>query len=84
MRDLKHIKSFNEAKENLNRSDVRRSLKKDDIVLYNGDRYIIINRIDDDIILKPLRNTYGGSYQSSPMSYPTFKTNINDTKLSFF
>jgi hypothetical protein len=83
MKYLKHIKRFNEATENLNKSDVRSSLKKDDIVLYNDDRYIIINRIDDDIILKPLRNPYGGSYQSSPMSYPTFKTNINDTKLNF-
>ncbi len=63
--------------------NVRSSLKKDDIVLYDGDRYIIIDRTDDDITLRPLRNPYGGSYHSSPMSYPTFKTNINDTKLSF-
>ena len=80
----KHIQNFNEHQENLNISDVRSSLKKDDIVLYDGDRYIIIDRIDDDIILRPLRNPYGGSYHSSPMSYPTFKTNINDIKLSFF
>ena len=88
----KHIKRFNEHVENSNSelskrspiSDVRSSLKKDDIVLYDGDRYIIIDRTDDDIVLRPLRNPYSGSYHSSSMSYPTFKTNINDTKLSFF
>jgi hypothetical protein len=84
MKDNKHIQSFNEHQENLNISDVRSSLKKDDIVLYDGDRYIIIDRTDDNIVLRPLRNPYGGSHHSSPMSYPTFKTNINDTKLSFF
>ena len=83
MKDKKYIKSFNEHGENLNISDVRSSLKKDDIVLYDGDRYIIIDRTDDDIVLRPLRNPYGGSYHSSPI-FPTFKTNINDTKLSFF
>jgi hypothetical protein len=84
MKDNKHIKRFNESEENLNISDVRSSLKKDDIVLYDGDRYIIIDRTDDNIVLRPLRNPYGGSHHSSPMSYPTFKTNINNTKLSFF
>jgi hypothetical protein len=84
MKSSNNVKSFKEFNENLNISDVRSSLKKDDIVLYDGDRYIIIDRTDDNIVLRPLRNPYGGSHHSSPMSYPTFKTNINDTKLSFF
>jgi hypothetical protein len=84
MKHLKTPQELNEASENLNISDVRSSLKKDDIVLYDGDRYIIIDRTDDNIVLRPLRNPYGGSHHSSPMSYQTFKTNINDTKLSFF
>jgi hypothetical protein len=84
MKSSNNVKSFKEFNENLNISDVRSSLKKDDIVLYDGDRYIIIDRTDDNIVLRPLRNPYGGSRHSSPMSYPTFKTNINDTKLSFF
>ena len=75
MKHLTHIRRFNESEENLNIYD---------IVLYDGDRYIIIDRTDDDIVLRPLRNPYGGSYHSSSMSYSTFKTNINDTKLSFF
>lgn len=77
----KKIKSFEEFNKNLNISDVRNSLKKDDIVKYDGDRYIIIDIIDDELWIRPLRNPYGGTYQSSPMSYPNLKVKIDNPKL---
>ena len=60
------------------------SLKKGDIVKYDGDRYIIINIIDDELLIRPLRNPYGGSYHSSPLNYPHLKVKIDNPKLEFF
>jgi len=79
-----NIKSFGEFNENLNISDVRNSLKKNDIVNYDGVRYIILDIIDDELWIRPLRNPYGGSYHSSPMSYPNLKVKIDNPKLEFF
>lgn len=87
---MKHIKlfenfiSFNEATENPNISDVRNSLKKNDIVKYDGDRYIILDIIDDELLIRSLRNPYGGSYHTSPMSYSNLKVKIDNPKLEFF
>lgn len=80
----KNIKSFGEFNENLNISDVRNSLKKNDIVKYDGDRYIILDIIDDELWIRPLRNPYGGNYHSSPMSYSNLKVKIDNPKLEFF
>ncbi len=84
MKDKRHIQRFNEYQENLNISDVRNSLKKNDIVKYDGDRYIIIDIIDDELWIRPLRNPYGGSYHSSLMRYPNLKVKIDNPKLEFF
>lgn len=62
----------------------RNSLEKNDIVKYDGDRYIIIDRVDDDIWIRPLRNPFGGSYHTSPMSYPSLKIKIDNPNLKFF
>ena len=83
----KYIDTFKQRlteSENLNISDVRSSLKKNDIVKYDGDRYIIIDIIDDELWIRPLRNPYGGSYHTSPMSYPILKVKIDNHKLEFF
>ena len=84
MKGKRYIQSFNEHQENLNISDVRNSLKKNDILKYDGDRYIIHDIIDDKLWIRPLRNTYGGSYHTSPMSYPNLKVKIDNPKLEFF
>ena len=72
-----------EAK-NSNISDVRNRLKKNDIVKYDGDRYIILDIIDDELWIRPLRNPYGGSYHTSPMSHSNLKVKIDNLKLEFF
>ena len=84
MKHLKTPQQLNEASENLNISDVRNSLKKNDIVKYDGDRYIIFDIINDELWIRPLRNPYGGSYHTSPMSYPNLKVKIDNPKLEFF
>ena len=84
MKLKKILKTLEEHSSELNISDVRNSLKKGDIVKYDGDRYIIINIIDDELLIRPLRNPYGGSYHSSPLNYPHLKVKIDNPKLEFF
>jgi len=48
MKDNKHIKSFNEATENLNISDVSGSVSKEDKFLINGSGlFFFKSRLDD-------------------------------------
>jgi hypothetical protein len=53
MKDLKHIKRFNESEENLNISDVSDSLIGK-IVKFNGEDCEIIHRLDDKVILRSI------------------------------
>ena len=73
------LKKFDEFVNKTEKVD--ESVKNGDIVMYDKDRYIIVDIIDDQLVLRPLRNPYGGSYSSSPMSYNTFKVRMSDPKL---
>ena len=65
-------------------NNLKLDIHKGTIVKYDGDRYVVKDVIDNDIVLQSLKNPYGGSHSSSPMSYATFKTNIDDPKIELF
>lgn len=53
MKDKRHIKSFNEATENLNISDVSESVSKEDRFLIDGSGlFFFKSRLDDETKLK--------------------------------